>query len=67
MTGEMLARIVEYCSRLHKLGALAVAANPKLRTPEGEPATWLDHCSMTERGIIEQAMADGLWNPGEAA
>ena len=67
MTDQMRVRIIEHCARLHGLGALAVAANPRLRTPEGEPATWLDHCSMTERGIIEQAIADGLWSPEVAS
>lgn len=62
MTDQMRVRIIEHCDRLHRLGVLAVAANPKMRTPEGDPATWLDHCSMTERGIIEQAIADGLWS-----
>ena len=67
MTSQTLARVREHCSWLYRHAALAAAANPRLRTPEGEPATWRDHLGLTERGMVEQMMADGLWSPEEAA
>ena len=39
-------------------------AQPML-TPEGRPATWRDRLSLQERGLVDAAIAAGVWQAPE--
>lgn len=66
-TGDLPDNLRAWCGWIYGHAALAHAANPSLRTPEGAKTTWLDHCGMFERNLVESAIRNGVWSPVEEA
>ena len=62
-SGDLPGAIRDWCSWIHKHAELAARTSPNMRTPEGTPATWLDHCGMYERELMEAAMRANIWEP----
>lgn len=61
-TGDLPAALRDWCRWIHLQADLAHRTTPNRRTPEGEPATWLDFMGQSsERPLMEAAMRAGIF------
>lgn len=64
-TGDLPAALQRWSAWIYEQAVLAHRENPTLKTPEGEPTTWRDHCGMFERDLVLEAIRAGVFAPDD--
>ena len=64
-TGDLPAALHRWSAWIYGQAVLAHRENPTLKTPEGGPTSWLDHCGMFERDLVVEAIRAGILIPDE--
>ena len=63
--GALFEAVRVDCGWLFLHADLDHRTRPPMMLPNGQHATWMDRLSMQERGLVEAAIAAGVWLPPE--